>query len=242
MEKSEDKVKKFNEKRVFIFVGLAILILSLTIFRRIIANTLNLVAENRLRREKLASLTKKVSYLDDLDANELEKRVRQLEQVFPSKKPSLEFLNSLRSLAQEDKVTLGGFKLESRPEEDLSDSGEKTEEENKLQDFQVQFDAIGTLTNISKFVRDLERTAPLTKIENLDLSLKAYASESSILKVGLQVRSYYQVPPKSIPAVESPVVHLTEKEEKVLDELVSFKLYPLKVSPGVTLGKENLFK
>ena len=35
---------------------------------------------------------------------------------------------------------------------------------------------------------------------------------------------------------------LSEKEEKILDELIAFKFYPMQVAPGVTLGKDNLFK
>lgn len=241
------KTKKFDEKRVFVLVVLTILILSATVFRQIILNTIAVTAKNIIRRERLAVLTKKATFLQEMDTNQLEKRVRDVEQIFPSKKPSLEFLNSMRSLSQEDGVTLGAFTLKPGQLEKQEEAGgqtatQKVVAENKLQDFQVQFDATGTLGNISKFVKDLERTAPLCKIENLDLSLRNYASESSILKIDLQARIYYQAPPKTIPALETPITMLSQQEGKILDELIAFKFYPMQVAPGVTLGKDNLFK
>jgi Tfp pilus assembly protein PilO len=247
MNEPPTKTKKFDEKRVFILVALTILILSVTVFRQVILNTVALIAQNIVRRERLAVLTKKATFLQEMDTNQLEKRVRDVEQIFPSKKPSLEFLNSMRLLSEEDSVTLGAFtlkpgQLEKEEETAAQTNTKKVVVENKLQDFQVQLEATGTLGNISKFVKDLERTAPLCKIENIDLSLKNYASESSILRIGLQVRIYYQAPPQTIPALETPISTLTQKEEKLLDELTAFKFYPLQPMPGVTLGKDNLFK
>lgn len=236
---------KFNEKRIFVFAGLTILILSVTVFRQTIFKTVDLRSKNKERREKLSVLTKKASFLEDLDKNQLEKQVRELEQVFPSKKPTLELLNALKSLAAEDGVNLGEFTLKpgklEKEEGEIKKIEERQVESAKMKDFQVDFAVEGEFDKVSKFVKDLERVAPLMKIESLGISLRSAGDEKLSLLLSLGVRVYYEAPPKSIPSVETPIAYLNNKEQEILEELSVFKFYPLEFAPGVTQGKENLF-
>lgn len=240
------KITKFGGKRVFLLVGLTILILTLTVFRQTILKTIKLIEDNQTRREKLATLSKKVSFLADLDQNRLEKRVGQVEQVFPSKKPALELLTALRSLSAEDEVSLGSFTLKpgklEKEEEAIKETEREQAKESKMQDFHIDFVVNGEFSKVSQFIKDLERTAPLAKIESLDISFKKPESDAVTLQVGIGVRIYYQSPPVSIPPIDRPIIHLTAQEEEILDQLSIFKFYPLKPVSGVTLGKKNLFE
>jgi len=237
----------FGEKRIFIFVFLIILILSVTIFRQTIINIVKLRAENELEKNRLMVMTTKASYLQDLDQNQLGKRVRELEQVFPSKKPALELLNSLSSLAQEDGVQLSAVTLKPGKLVEESPAQETTKASTgggQMQSFLLDFSVNGEVEKVNGFIKDLERTAPLTKIEDLTIAIQGSREKEQNLnlRLGLSVRVYYQSLPKTIPPIEAPIVHLTSEEEVILDQLSLFKFFPLETLPSVTMGKEDLFK
>ncbi len=238
--------RKLNEKRAPILAFLTVLILSATIFRQTFIKTLNQRGENEEKEDELARLTKKAVFLENIDRNQLEERVRSVEQVFPSKKPALELLNSLQRLAVEDEVILGEFTLapgEMGSVEKEKVSRRRTVVKSEMKDLEVVFSISGNFSQVSKFIKDLEKTAPLVKCESLGLSFEdiSESEETMVLRASLEVKVFYQALPEAIPAVDSPAPQLTAEEKKTLDELSIFEFYPLELSSGVTKGKEDLF-
>lgn len=235
-----------KEKMSFILVFLTILIISATFFRQTLVNTIKLIKDNKEKQLQLGKLTLKANFLNNLDQNQLEKRVRELEQVFPSKKPALETINFLNILAVEDGISLSSLHLSPGKLEEETPLSEKSPEKSaaktSIEDFSLKFSIAGEKSKVLKFIKDLEKTAPLTKIEDLAITLGEKKEDSQMLKLSLSVRVYYQLLPQSLPSVETPAVYLTQEEEQILDELAVFKYYPLVPLPDVTIGKENLFK
>ena len=79
------------------------------------------------------------------------------------------------------------------------------------------------------------------KIETMDLKLIGQTEEEELLtKVTLKVRVFYQALPKTLAAVDSPLLILTEKETEVLKKISSFRTFPALQADAPT-GKENLF-
>ena len=243
-----------GDKRIFVFVGLIIIILSLTIFRQTILKTVQLAKDNSNKRQKLTQLTQKAIYLEMMDKNQLETRVREIEQVFPSKKPALELLYSLRNLAGEDNVNLGEVTLfpgrqtaenpldsESSTPRQTNPQATKTLAKGPVKDFSVNFNISGELGNVTKFINDLEETSPLVQIDNLSLTILNYEVAKTTVQVSLGTSVYYQEPPKEIPAVEAPLLTITKSEEELLGKLSSFKFYTLQTTPLINQGKEDIF-
>jgi len=240
-----DVKKKLNQRRPLILVLITILILSVTVFRQTLLKVISLSQENIKKGDKLEKVTTKANYLYALDVNQLEVRVREMEQVFPSRKPSLQLLVMLKLLAFDNNVSLGSLtlqpgKLESEDEEKAlrdTDASEK----KMMEDFLVDFSVIGTSNNISNFIQALKNTAPLTQIEKVGVSIVNEVNNNYILRVSLSARVYYQSLPEQIPNVDDPLAQLTVYEEEVLNKLADFEYYPLIELPGGFSGKENLF-
>jgi len=111
MQFKELKKEQIRENLVPILVIVVVFFLSVTVFRPILRNSLQLRLENKKLREQFESLNKKSQLLQSLDEVEVTKRVAKMEEVFPSEKPILNLIASLSQLAKEKNVTFGGITL-----------------------------------------------------------------------------------------------------------------------------------
>lgn len=239
MEKIEFNKEKLKENLVPILVGGIIFLLSVTVFKNTVTNLLKLSSENKNLSEKLSVLSKKSQLLQSLDEIEISKQVKKLEEVFPSEKPILNLLTSLNQLAQEEEVIFGGLELKPGRIKKQKKSSEKTEEAvvvqetTGLQEFDISFEIEGELENITDFTSQLEKNAPLVRIEGFSLSLDGPSAN-------LEVRVFYQPFPESLGSIEEPVPVLTEKEKEILEEIADYrKIEAIKANAPV--GKENIF-
>ena len=241
-----DIKKKLTQNRPLILVLITIVILTATVFRQTLLNVTKLAGENEQKESELSKLTTKVDYLQNLDKNQIEAKVKEVEQVFPSRKPAIQLLFMLKSLAVENGLSLGSMtlapgKLESDKEEQV-ERDTSISEEKMPEDFLVNFSVTGTSGDISNFIQSLEKTAPLTQIETIGVSIADKVEDNYLLEVSLEVRVYYQSLPEKIPGIDEPLAQLTVHEEEVLNSLADFKYYPLAEVPKGSGGKENLFK
>ncbi len=242
MQFKELKKEQIRENLVPILVIVVVFFLSVTVFRPILRNSLQLRLENKKLREQFESLNKKSQLLQSLDEVEVTKRVAKMEEVFPSEKPILNLIASLSQLAKEKNVTFGGItlnpgtiKISSRVSSKLK-KREPSESEAKkagLQDFLINFVIEGKIENITAFISGLETTTPLMKIESFTIALEKGSAS-------LNVRVYYQTLPEMLGEIDKPVPLLTEKEKEILDEITHYrKIEPIKtISP---VGKDNIF-
>jgi hypothetical protein len=234
-----------KEKRTIIMVIVIILLLSGTVLRQSLLDALQTSQNLKKNKERLKILTQKADYLANLDGIALDKAVYELDQVFPSKKPSLELLYSLRSLALEDMVSLSSLSLKPGligvKSGKNKDQGGSEEYKDEVQDFTVDFSVSGESSKVFNFIKDLQKTAPLMKIESLQLSILDSNPTAMMVGIKLNVRVYYQEQPPTIPAVDVPVQELSSQEKKLLSELKDFIYFPLKPVSAIVSGKEDIF-
>lgn len=194
----------------------------------------NLNTRNKLTK-KLAALETKLNTLNGIDTVLIDERVKRMESVFPSVKPIVPLMASLSQLANEYSLNFGGISLSP---------GSLSGGETGLNDLRFGFLVGGDFDKISQFLKALENTAPLTKIEEVGLTIKTnplFDRLETIVTADIKVAVYYQAPPKTLGSIDKPVELLSRNEEILLNQLVSFKTFP-PVLLQTAVGKENLFE
>lgn len=204
----------------------------------------NLTTKKQLTK-KLTQLEIKVTALNGIEPLLIDERVKKMEAVFPSVKPIVPLMASLSQLAAQQNLTFGGVSLSPGS---LSQSETKSKGKQKaatdLNDLRFGFQIGGDFDSISKFMKSLENTAPLMKIEEVALTIKTnplFERSETIVVADIKIAAYYQAPPKTLGGVDKSVKLLSRSEEVLLNQLVSFKTFP-PVVPQTTVGKENLFE
>lgn len=243
-----------DRKSINIMVAAIILILSVTIVRQTVLNVFSLQSENKSKEEKLIKLAEKSNYLSGINKDQLELEVRNVEQVFPSKKPALELINSLTILAGRDKVSLSELTLNpGRIESGTSDQTQAQRSEQstadnkapdpKLQKLNITFFVSGEFNDVNKFISDLELSSPIVQIDSLGILTKAGENDKKIIQVNMSVEAFYQPAPSQLPALDQAVIPLTSQENEVLAQLSIFNFYPLVIVPVSNTGqREDPFK
>lgn len=209
-----------------------IVILTLIVFKPLLTNTFKIRKENQEEKKKLARLTDKAEKLEAIDEFEIQRRVKLVEEVFPSQKPVLNLLNSLEQLSGEEEVIFGGIEL--KPGE-IEETVKET-----MQDFEISFSVEGNLANISSFISNLEKTPPLMKIETINLKLIGGDEKTSRLRISLGVRVFYQSLPETIGPIDQPLAMLSTEEVEVINKISSYRIFP-KIKPTAPTGKRNPF-
>jgi Tfp pilus assembly protein PilO len=240
--------KKAVDIKLLVLIGGVLILLGL-IFGPVSTQTRTLVGQRKDLKEKLSTLEKKLSVLAGIDPFLIDTRVKKMEAVFPSKKPVVELLGTLSSLAEENELGFGGVSLKPGV---LSggEEGKQTKQTKKttmpagLSDLSFGFEVSGNYDKISGFMHELEKVAPLMKIDDVALKIKTnpLGEETAALLVeaSIKVSAYFQPPPKTLGPVSTPVVLLSREQESLLNQLLSFKTYPV-VYPTAQTGKQNLF-
>lgn len=199
-----------------------------------------LSANLKIRKQLLkqaAELSGKLETLNGIETSLADERVKKMEAVFPSLKPIVPLLASLSQLAAEHSLTFGGLSLSPG-----SLSQEK--DQSDLKDLSFNFEVGGDFLQISQFMKALENTAPLMKIESVALNIKAnplFDPQATKVSAQIEVSAYYQAPPKTLGSIDTPVRLLTKNEEVLLNQLVGFRTFPA-IVPTAAVGKENLFE
>lgn len=214
-------------------VILAILLISLTLLRTSISGIFTLRKENAQKEEKLSQLEKKSQELLVLDEGELTLKVETVERIFPSKKPVINLIASLDNLSKEEGISFQGIEL--KPGVISGKTAGEAGTEGK-EEFSVSFSVAGNLDKVFSFMKKLEKTTPVMKVEGFSISLLGGDS----VEVMFDVTVYYQEPPKTIGKIDIPLPKLRDIEQ-IFSQLEAFKIFP-EIKPVAQTGKENPFK
>ena len=217
-----------KNKQLIMMLGAAIF-LGIIVFGPALSNLQKVIRINKQQKTELSSLEKKLQILEGIDNNLITDRVKKMEAVFPSDKPIVELLSSLAQLAAKHNLSFGGVSLSP---------GSLTDEkkEDSLADLTFGFEVGGELNSILKFLQELERVAPLMKIDKVGLTIKTL----SMIAAKINVSAFYQPAPKSLGTISQPVKLLSRSEEAILSQLFNFTQFQA-VLPSVQTGKTNLF-
>ncbi|MFH0943146.1 MAG: hypothetical protein V1810_03160 [Candidatus Beckwithbacteria bacterium] len=220
-------------------------ILSFIVFGPVLSRLNQRLAVNRKLKADLASLETKVQVLQGIDKQLIKERATKMEVVFPSQKPVVQILSSLSNLARKHGLTFGGVAL--RPGEltveEEKISKDKLKSSSKLLDISFGFEVGGNFNKIIEFLKELESTAPIMRIDNVGLAIKTnplFEDQATLVLASIDVSAYYQAAPTTLGSISQPVKLLSKGEEMVLNKLFNFTQFQ-SVLPSAQTGKADLF-
>jgi len=224
-----------KNKKLAMMIG-ATLVLGIIVFGPTLSNLQKRIRVSKQQGIELNNLEKKLQILEGIDKNLTTDRVKKMEAVFPSDKPIIQLLSSLTQLAAKHDLTFGGVSLSP---------GSLTDEkkEDSLADLTFGFEVSGELKSILKFLQELERVAPLMKIDKVGLTITTKplsGDNNTMIAAKINVSAFYQPAPKSLGSIGQPVKLLSRSEEAILSQLFNFTQFEA-VLPVAQTGKTNLF-
>ena len=223
-----------KNKQILVMSGIA-LVLGIIVFGPTLSSLQRRLKVNKQQKTELNKLENKLQILEGIDKNLITDRVKKMEMVFPSDKPIVELLSNLSQLSAKHGLSFGGVSL---------NPGSLTDEkkgEADLSDLTFGFEVGGEFNNVLNFLRELENTAPLMKIDKVGLTIKTNPLLDNIMIIAdINVSAFYQPAPKSLGGISQPVKLLSRSDEVILSRLFNFTKFQV-ILPGVQTGKTNLF-
>lgn len=224
-----------KNKQLIVMSGIA-LFLGIIVFGPSLARVQKRLKVNKQEKTELNNLEMKVQMLEGIDKTVITKRVTKMEAVFPSDKPIVQLLSSLAQLAAKHGLIFGGVSLSP---------GSLTDEKKEgsvMSELTFGFEVEGEFTSVLKFLRELETTAPLMKIDKLGLTIKTNPLvDNIIIAADINVSAFYQPAPKSLGGISQPVKLLSRSEEAILNRLFNFTQFRAVLPAAQVTGKTNLF-
>lgn len=223
-----------TDKRILIYVFGGLVLFTLTVFLLIPKTKEVWQSREELinTQKRLESLKAKVRDLEGLDENELTRRTKLTLQAVPMEKTYVEILAIVNELAREKGLVVVGFRVTP---------GTLVVSQKGTLAFGVQLSG-GDLEVVKDYLTELKKMLPLiTPVEELDIKLKDFKKEvSTAAKTSFTIEGVFQPLPKTIGAVDQPLVKMSEEEEKYLKSLSEYKTLKQEAIPTPE-GKENPF-
>lgn len=225
-----------GNQKLYLIAALG-LVLVIVVFGPVLGRLKERLATARQLKTEAAKLTEKRETLTGIDELQVSTRVEKMEEVFPSQKPVVQLLSSLSHLSAAHNLSFGGVTLKPGSLSEVTNSKES------LQDLQFGFQVGGSFEDISLFLKDLENTAPLMKIDKVSLAIKSnplFERTQTLVTADIAVSAYFQPPPKSLGSITAPVKLLSRQDESILNRLFNFVSFET-VIPTAPTGKADLF-
>lgn len=216
-----------KSKQSFLFSGFVLILVVLVSLFWLRPKVVDIVKANRdltAGRKTLAELTKKVTTLDGLSKPELSDKVDLALKILPLEKDVPTTLSTLKKVALNNELIVNEISIPEVGEIASSSAETKTSKnikEEALPSLSVKLTLIGSREKIINFFNQVETTAPLMKVSGLAISQKNEGTDESLI----EVRTYFLPLPKTIGKLEQAVLPVTSQEEKIFNELSSFKIF-----------------
>ncbi len=256
-KKSEINFKSLIiNRRYLLFSMVSALVALIVIFSGItsqINNIFDLRREIRVGQEKVAVLRQKTIDLENIEAREAYKSQDLVNKILPSKKPLLELLTSLNTVASQNNVifvdlSLSPGKIASESAEFLgeaksSSQRKKTQLKVNLEGYDtlvVEVEISGLFSDVQNFFLDIEKVAPLTTITSLSLDIKSddIIRPSDEVQAELVLSSYFFT--QSVTAnLSSSLPNIGIKEQEIINEVGSYALPAFSVQKQIEGGGLN---
>jgi Tfp pilus assembly protein PilO len=256
-KKSEINFKSLIINRRYLLFSMASALVALiVIFSGItsqINNIFDLRREIKVGQEKVAVLRQKTIDLENIEAREAYKSQDLVNKILPSKKPLLELLTSLNTVASQNNVifvdlSLSPGKIASESAEFLgeaksSSQRKKTQPKVNLEGYDtlvVEVEISGLFSDVQNFFLDIEKVAPLTTITSLSLDIKSddIIRPSDEVQAELVLSSYFFT--QSVTAnLSSSLPNIGIKEQEIINEVGSYALPAFSVQKQIEGGGLN---
>lgn len=228
MEELEDLARKHKLALRPTFIFLAILFISLYFLKPKILEIFEFRQKVTHERKVLAELTKKVASLESLDKTELSQKTGIVLRLLPPEKDVPTFLLSLKALSSQTGVNIKEIKV---------DPGKLAILKEGIPVLTFTIKTEGELDNTKEFLRKIEATVPLIRIESV-----SFSSEKGVLNEAVLTLDGFFLPlPKTIGAPESPLPLISSQEEEAYQKLSGFSPPFTEEGVSVQSGKENPF-
>ena len=236
-------IKKISRLKIYLAVASLVILLTVTILRQTISNVFTLINDKKTKEEQLAVISEKANWLQKIDKSQLEARTLSVERVFPSKKPAIEIIYTLKNTANQNQVEMGQIQFNPGIISQKSDTKSPiSAKDTSLKNFNLTITVTGTIESIGKFLNDLEKTAPLVKIDKLSLRIQKSTTDTKKIQLNLDLSIYYQTLPTNLPAIADPVQKLLGDEEEAIKIVEQFRYYKLPDSVNLPTGRDDLFE
>jgi len=216
-----------KSKQSYLFSGFVLILVVLVSLFWLMPKLMAIVKANRdlnVSRKTLAELTKKVTTLEGLSKPELTDKVDLALKILPLEKDVPGALSTLKKVALNNELIVNEMSIPEVGEITSGSAETKTSKnikEEALPSLSVKLTLIGPREKIINFFNQVETTAPLMKVSGLSISQKNEGTDESLI----EVRTYFLPLPKTIGKLEQTVVPVTSQEEKIFNELSSFKIF-----------------
>ena len=238
-----------------LIVVLVLVITMITIGFRLtlpqIRGILRINRQNSELKQKLATLEKKINDLGSYNRPEIDGLYRKVLEAIPSENHYLKLLTQIKYLANQNNI--GIVNIQVKPgvidvnNDDKKPSGGDSRMNNLIFDAKVQ----GDLSSLSRWVRSLETSLPLSDVSRIDFEIvnrSASASASRILEADIQITSYWSKLPDYLGKVGSAVTKLDKSDYDTISLFDKYTTVPVSILPGVdnseyrgAVGKDNPF-
>ena len=248
--------KQFNYKIIWITrrklvysVGLIALAIILLVFAFYPQVTESIALRNKYKKElpTLEKLQAKLSDLQTIDSTTEYAQADVVRAALPSKKPLLEFLTSLNSIAVANTITVKDFALSpgaiATDSAEAADSKKKSKTAESVDTLDLEIEIVGTFDQLQQFLLDIEKISPFTTITQLSLGKGTSAADRSTdRKIGAKLSTSTYFFTQSIKAtVDAPLPKLTATDRNVLAALSDFQNYDLPEQTEILGGVDDPF-
>jgi Tfp pilus assembly protein PilO len=219
---------KYKSFLTFIILLLFVVISVLNFIRPKVGEIFQIRGKINNEKRKLAELTQKESYLNNLDEFELNQKTQVVLKAIPAEKDIITPFSIFKILASQFNLEIQGVDI------NLGDDSLK----NDVGSFSFFLKVKGTFEQLVNFIEKMKKIFPIMSIKEVDVEIK---KDNSLL-AKILIETYYSPFPEKIGSVESPILLVTSQEEKIYQEISGFSsILPETEEIDIKMGKENPF-
>ena len=210
-----------------VFLGCAVLVFALLIPQT--QEILDLNSKLQKEEPRTKQLREKLAALENLVTTAEFQQVATVDEALPGKKPLLELLMSLSTVAQQTGATVTQFKLS--PGLVASDSAAlaaqlQAQSDKGYGQLQTELEITGSFAQIQDFLLQIERISPFSTVVNMEIngevnSLTQATDGTKPFTASLKTDTYFFTQAVSV-RVESPLPVVGPAQQNVLQALASF--------------------
>lgn len=183
-------------------------------------------AEHQKEKPQLDKLQAKLAELQNILFTEEFVHAPLVNEALPSKKPLLEFLTSLNSIAVVNNIAVTNFEINPGIiATDAAQISQTSKVKGPVDNLELNLEIEGTFDELQAFLLDIEKISPFTTITTLSLGKGTSAADrgtDKLISAALTTKTYFFV--QTIKAtVEAPLPKLGANDRNVLNALAEFQ-------------------
>lgn len=202
---------KYKGKLFGVLVVAGVFFLTVAVIQPTIEGIFHAKDNIREAENQLSLLFAKETFFKKTDASKLTLQEQKLNDAIPSVINLPLILATLQKTAAATGVTIGEFSIATNVAAVTLIPIDKAD---KLSSFQFKVNLSGSFDNIERFIEQLGNVTPILRVISLEFSQE----ESSV------VLSFYFQPKDTKTKIDSPLIQLTDKQNKALEKV--FELEP----------------